>query len=175
VSVENVWHHVTTHREEIAWAIGLAIIFAIIADFMRIGSILRDGVRFLKNKRAGRSAEKLRKRIAELQRTRDSYAAILVSDKYLYLHTLRAMLIVLVFICIGAGLFILSHFVAESYGVAIFFTFDIPAGGIFAIAAVVGIYGLQLAEMDTKDKVANIIARLDTDIAELNVKLEART
>lgn len=62
VTFESVWHTIKTHGEDIAWAVGLAvvfgIIFAIIVDILGVGSRSREAIRELKNRRAERIGEK---------------------------------------------------------------------------------------------------------------------
>ena len=59
----DAWNHITMHREEIGWAIVLALIFAIIADILGIGTRFREALRQLRNRIAEQSTSRLGKRI----------------------------------------------------------------------------------------------------------------
>jgi hypothetical protein len=147
----------------------LALVFAIVVDLLRIGSIIRDGVRRIKNKLAERSVAQLQKRIVDQERYRNMIAALyLESDKALYLHILGMVLAVLLLICVSAILFILGTLGLGPAGL------EIMIVGFLAIAVVFAVYGLRLAALDTRPKVSEMITKLDAGIATLKAKLEAR-
>jgi hypothetical protein len=91
------WEFLASHWLEIV----LAIVFALIADLIGIGSGFRAAMRHLRNKLAERSVARLRKRIKELETQRDRYAGFLSSDKVLYLATFRLVIGILIFLAFG--------------------------------------------------------------------------
>ena len=142
----------------------VAALLAVIVDLFRIGSLIRGGIGYIKNKLAEGSAARLRKRIAVLESYRDivrSYA-----DKALYLGALRAILIVLMLMCTAAAVI-----VADSLG----FLLNGKVMGCFILAYTIGITFAALRfyalDMDTKQKFQKVMSKLDKDIAGLKDKL----
>ena len=152
---------------DIVLAVGLAAVFAVVVDLLRVGSRIRNGTRHLKNKLSERSVARLRKRIAELEQYRDRVALYLSSDRALYLTALGIILGVLTFISSGAIIAILDRLGAIPNG-------DILTLMPFAIAIVLAVYGMRLASLVTPEKVSELIATLDADIADLKAKLQAQ-
>ena len=100
----NVWSHIAKHGEEIGWAVGLAIVFAIIADILRIGSRTREAIRHLQNQSYEQSVSLLTKRIAQLK----EYQRKLADVRWLYLFAFQTLLLILCLFSIAAICWILS-------------------------------------------------------------------
>jgi hypothetical protein len=153
----------------------LAVLFAIIADLLRIGSALRAGMRDIKNKLSERSVARLRKRIAQLEKSRELYKSFLSSDKVLYLHTFQLVLAILLSWSVGAIIFIFGLFKGTSTP-----TFPNPRNFFslallpFAFAASLCAWGIKVTALNTREKVSAMVEKLDSEIADLNVKLDAR-
>jgi hypothetical protein len=104
----DVWSHIAKHREEISWAAGLAIVFAIIfaviADILRIGSRIREGIRHLQNQWSERSVSLLARRIAQLKDSQKKLA----DARWLYLFAFQTIFLILCLFSIAAICWILS-------------------------------------------------------------------
>lgn len=154
----------------------LALVLGILVDILRLGSVIRGGLRHIDNKLSEHSTLRLTKRIAQLEKYRNTVNAYASSDKALYLSTLQLLLGILMFMCAGAIvslLDLLSWISAPLRPNALnFFALDI---GIFAIAIVLAVHGLRLASLDTRLKVTAMVEKLDSEIAVLKTKLDSRT
>ena len=171
-TLHHVWDFIVFRWFEIVLALGAAVVAAIVVgvffELLDIGSRLRAGIRHLKNKRSERSATRLLERITQLEKQRDSYAAYSRSDKAHYLATFNIVIGILVSIAIAAGLGVLNGMMRTfpPFGVlSIFFYF---------VAVVGGIQGIKTASLDTREKVSEAIAKLESEITELRKKLESR-
>src|SRR6267154_27909 len=100
-----IWDYLALHKHEIVWA----FIAAAVLESLRFNSFIGRGIRFLKNKLAEQSVERLQARIVGLDKYRDSLKTYLVSDKAHYLVTLRALIAILMFMAIGAVLIMLGR------------------------------------------------------------------
>jgi hypothetical protein len=149
---------IATHWFEIV----LALIFAVIAELLRIRSQLGTVIRHIKNKLSERSARQLRERIKQLETQRDQYAAYSTSDKALYLATFRIVIGILTFVALGAGLTMLPI-----PGI------NLAAAFCYFVAVIAGIQGFKISALDTRSKVSEMIAKLDSEIGNLQKKLEA--
>lgn len=143
-----------------------ALLFAIIADLLRIGSLIRSGLRKMKNRLAEQSVARLRKRIIELEQYRETIRLYLTAERALYLHILGMVLAVLVLMCMTGIVLMLGRF-------RLLPNAEILATGVLMIAVVFGTYGVRLASMDTRPKVSELITKLDGEISELKAKLVA--
>jgi hypothetical protein len=150
---------------DIVWAAGFALVFAVILDLLAIGSRLRAWIRNLKNKWSERSAAQLRKRINQLENQRDSVAAYLSSDKALYLTAFRIVIGMLLAIAFGAGISVLG----DMLPVGPFGLFSIV---FYVLAVAMGIEGLKTSSLDTRTKVSEMVAKLDSEVLDLQKKLE---
>ena len=68
-SVISFWYR---HWLDLVVAIVLALVFAVIADLLQVGSRLRAGIRHIKNRAAEQSVKQLKQRIKELESYRAS-------------------------------------------------------------------------------------------------------
>jgi uncharacterized membrane protein len=153
-----LWDFITSHWFEIV----LALIFAVVAELLRIRSRLGTVIRHIKNKQSERSARLLRERIKQLETQRDQYAAYSTSDKALYLATFRIVIGILTFMALGAGLTVLP---IRGINLVVAFCY---------LTAVIGaIQGFKISALDTRAKVSEMIAKLDSEIVSLQKKLEA--
>jgi hypothetical protein len=92
----------------------LALAFALIVDLFRVGSRLREGWRWVKDKYAESSIAALNRRIAEQGKYRNTLQSYLDSDKASYLAMLRAIIGMLVLMCSAGLLLILERKTAEN-------------------------------------------------------------
>jgi hypothetical protein len=133
----------------------------LVAELLRIRSRLGTVIRHIKNKQSERSARLLRERIKQLETQRDQYAAYSTSDKALYLATFRTVIGILTFMALGAGLTVLP---IPGINLAVAFCY---------FTAVIGaIQGFKISALDTRAKVSETIAKLDSEIESLQKKLE---
>ena len=163
-----------------AFALFFALVFAIVADLLRVGSRIRDFVRFIRNKLSEKSVARLQERIKQLEKYRDSLALMMSSDKAHYLGTFRLILGILLCMCIGAIIFITGDFVSPRLSA---FTLaaseavhgmDLLAVLMFSIAIAIAAQGLNVASWDTRPKVAEQIKKYDAEIANLEAILASR-
>lgn len=134
---------------------------------------MREGVRIAQNRLAERSAAKLRKRLLELQQMRDNTNAMLISDRELYMSTLRIMMSILVLLSAGATLIAFAH--TGLYKVIL----EDDDGGyplaaiLFAVALIGSIAGLRMIGPFYRERTQAEILKIDKEISELRIKLEA--
>jgi hypothetical protein len=146
----------------------VALVLGVIVDLFRIGSLLRSGVRHLKNRMAEHSVGRLRSRIALLERYRialDSYA-----DKALYMGTLGSIIGMLVLISFAGMLALIDNLgFGNDHGVA----------AICALAAAMGMglkaWRLAAIGADIDREFSTLIAKVDMEISALRRRLEQRT
>lgn len=165
--LHRVWSHLSAHPEDIAWAAFFALLFALILDSLDENGRVRTGIRHIKNKRAERSVTQLRKRIDALKVRRNTIASYLDSDKALYLTILRIVIVMLIAIATGESVLVVGGLgLGPIIVFAIFF---------FALAIVGGIQGLKTTELDSREKITETITKLDSEITDLQTKLQAMT
>lgn len=167
--VQELPSFIARHRVEIVIGVICAVVFgciiAVIFEILDIGSRLRAGIRRIKNKSAEASAKQLRERIKQLETQRDNYAAYLSSDKALYLATFRIIIGILICMTLGAIFPVLNQFVRvpliESF--SIFF---------YGVAVVAAAQGLKISSLDTRQKVSEVVAKIESEILDMQKKLE---
>jgi hypothetical protein len=166
-----IWH-------EIVWALAfaailgipLAFMFALLFELLPITSRIRGRIRQFRNEQAERSADKIRKRIKELETYRESVAAYLVSDKAHYLSTLRLVLAVLVALSLGASTLIVGMIFSQVHReIMVPFYFTALACFLFGVAG--GAYAVRIASLDTQAKISAMIEGVNKDIEKLRTKL----
>lgn len=151
---------------EILIAVLLAAIFAVVADALSVGSAVRASIRQMRNRLAERSFTRIRNRIKQLNLQRSGVALYASSDKALYLNTLRLLLGMLVLGFTGIAVMIFPSVMGLYFpGVRLI------ALLLFAMAVVIGIYGITLTALDTREKVAELLEKLDSEIDGLKKKL----
>ncbi len=167
----DAWNHITMHREEIGWAIVLALIFAIIADILGIGTRFREALRQLRNRIAEQSTSRLGKRIEELR----DYQKRLSSDRWLYLFSFQCIFLTLISFCLAAiclmfsrAYLIQSHPEAVSNLMFMVLSF-ICFAGAFAWA------GLRHVYRDTPEKMQVLVRKVGHEIEGLEEKLAKRS
>ncbi|MFY9729890.1 MAG: hypothetical protein WAK24_04735 [Candidatus Acidiferrales bacterium] len=166
--VKLAWNRLTARPEEIVWAAVFAFIIWMIADPWGGDSRIRALIRHIKNKLSEQSAARLRKRIAELQKAREVITFYLTSDKALYLAQFRMVMVVLLLICVGAALGLLGQLVRSP-------DFGMLGISVYGFAVILVLFGIQFSLLDTRQKVAELLAKRDEEIADLQRKLEAMT
>lgn len=158
-----MWNCLTLHSSDIWLAAFFAIVCALVLDVLSPESRVRAGVRHIKNKLSERSVLRLQKRIEQLQAQRDRYASFLSSDKALYLATFQIVIGILVAIATAAGLTGLGEMLPFPFGMfAIFF---------YAMAIIIGLQGFKVSSLDTRAKVTETVAKLESEIEALQTKL----
>jgi hypothetical protein len=149
-------------------ALIFAAMFATIVDTLRVGSSLRAAGRQLKNKLSERSVARLRKRIAQLETWRNTINSYASSDKALYLNMFRTVLVILICMCGGAIASILSLLQPNQGNL-------LPIVLMFVLPILIALSGLKIAALDSRSKISALVAELDSEIADLKRKLNART
>jgi uncharacterized small protein (DUF1192 family) len=159
---------VTRNERDLIIAFVFAIIGAVFWDAVKTGSIA--GVRQLKNKLAEQSVARLQERIVQLQKYRDTINSYISSDRALYLATLQLILAILILACMGAAAVILDSLLPLQE-----LRLSVVALFIFAIAIILGMYGVQLAKLSTRSELSAKVSALDSEINALKAKLDLRT
>jgi hypothetical protein len=168
--LHDYWKWVADHRVDLVVAAAFALVFAVIIGVMielvGLGALIRNAVRHFKNKQSERSATRLRERIKLLEAQRDRYTAYLTSDKALYLATFRIVIGILMFMATGAGIMAFDEVIPVP---------RVGLVGIFCyfIAFIIGAQGFTISSLDTREKVSQMITKLEAEIADLKNKLEA--
>lgn len=163
-----VWHRLTAHPEEIVWAGVFALVIWLIVDPWGSDSRIRALIRHVKNKMSERSAARLRTRIMELQKAREVIALYLASDKALYLAQFRMLILMLMILAVGGALGILGQMLTTP-------DFRITALLVYAIGIAVGFAAVKFSSLDTKEKITDLLAQRDREIANLQRKLDTMT
>ena len=159
---------VTRNERDLIIAFVFAIIGAVFWEAVKTGSVA--GVRQLKNKLAEQSVARLQERIVQLQKYRDTINSYISSDRALYLATLQLILAILILACMGAAAVILDSLLPLQ-GLRL----SVVALFIFAIAIILGMYGVQLAKLSTRSELSAKVSALDSEINALKAKLDLRT
>jgi hypothetical protein len=150
----------------------LALLFAAIAETLRVGSRIREGWRWFKDKTAESSIANINVRVTQQEAFRNLLQSYLASDKLLYLAVLRNMTLILIFMSL-AGLVLIVG--------TLFRAIEFPGAEFVALFALIsaiggGVYTMQLGSYDTS-KISKLIEKIDTEIAalkEARLKLERR-
>jgi hypothetical protein len=140
----------------------IAIVLAIIVDLLRVGSLIREGWRWVKDKYAESSVAGIDRRIAEQQKYRNTLQSYLASDKAFYLAMLRAIIGMLLFMCIAGGILILGRMRFVEFPGS-----EIVAFGVLALAIVAGVSTMQLGSFDIA-KISGLINKVDSELLALN-------
>jgi hypothetical protein len=140
----------------------LALLFAAIAESLRVGSRIREGWRWFKDKNAESSIANINLRITQQETFRNLLHSYLASDKLLYLAVLRNMTLILIFMCIAGLLLIIG---------TLFRAVEFPGAEFVALFALIsaiagGVYTMQLGSYDTS-KISKLIEKIDTEILAL--------
>jgi hypothetical protein len=167
--LHRIWVWIVAHETDLAIAAVFALLFAVFVELVGIGSLIRNGVRHLKNKLSERSAKLLRRRIKQLEIQRGGIAAYLGSDKALYLATFRIVIGILIAIAMGLA------FTALGDILRIYPPITIVSFICYLLAVVGGGYGFSISRLDTRAKVTAMIEKLEGEIADLKEKLACLT
>jgi hypothetical protein len=170
--IDAVLEWLKNDRSEAGWGLFWATVYFVVTDLLSVDSRIRAGWRHIKDKWAERSDAQLRKRIANQERYRDVVQKYLSSERALYLQALKLVFGVL--ICISAGIG------AIAFGFA---PYPDAPGGIFlppsrlmgdmflGLGIVLAIQGVRLTELETKERIIELLAKLDGEIARLKARL----
>src|ERR1700674_565205 len=139
------------NRRELIIAAIFAILGAVIVTALGVDSAVRAGIRQVKNKLSERSVSRLRKRIVQLEKSRELYMAFASSDKALYLHTFQLVLSILMCGSLGATIFLFGLYMWVSTPTnpnpRDFFSLAILP---FAFALGIGAWGIKIAALNTR-------------------------
>jgi hypothetical protein len=166
----DVWSHIVRHREEIGWAIVLALIFALIVDILGIGTHSREAIRYFRNRMAEQSTSRLAKRIEQLK----DYQKRLSSDRWLYLFSFQCIFLTLISFSLAAIclIFTRAHLIQSHpevvFNIMFFVLSFICFGGGFAWA------GLRHVYRDTPEKMQRLVRKVGHEIEDLEKKLAKR-
>jgi hypothetical protein len=158
----------------VIFAVVLALAFALGMDLLAISSRIRRGFRGIKNKWSERSVSRLRKRIEQLEAYRDRIDSYLNSDKALYLATLGIVITLIILLASGAGLVVLSDVLRDAEPTKIHPPFRLFGLLFYLIAIGAGFQGVKIAGLDSKEKISQMVAKLNSEIANLKAKLQAK-
>jgi hypothetical protein len=169
------WSHLAKHREEIVWAVALAIplavICAVIVDAFALGSRSRETLRHFRNRMAEESSSRLAKRIEELR----EYQKRLSSDRWLYLFSFQCIFLTLVsFSAAGIFLMLTQAYLIRPHPELVFNLMFLGVsficfGGGFAFA------GLRHVYRDTPEKMQGLVRKVGHEIEDLEKKLAKRS
>jgi hypothetical protein len=167
------------NERDLVIAFIFAIIGAIVWDVLKTGSL--TGVRQLRNRLSNVSVSRLQKRIKQVETYRDRIASFGSSDKALYLAVLLHVVGMLTTICMAIILLIFEY-AAEVSGAFSQSPMVIGPRGGFAtlgagalgIAVLLGLNATKLATLNTRETVLKKVTELDSEIAGLKAKLDAR-
>jgi hypothetical protein len=177
-SCGNIVHH--PQEAEIAaifavvFAVIVGVILLVLSELLPISSHIHGAIREFLNKRAEQSAGRIRKRIEDLEKYRQSAAAYLTSDKAHYLSTLRFILAVLAFMALGASILIAEHMELLARFI-IPGSFDLLALFCFGVAITMGVYAVRIASLDTQAQIVKMLEGIDADIEKLKAQLFTNT
>jgi hypothetical protein len=169
---------VVTYQRDVIIGVICAIVFGIVVELLKKGSVI--GVRQIRNKVSNVSVSRLRKRIAQLETYRNQVASFGSSDKFLYVAILQHVVAILTMICLAfivlifeyaarVGRFAGNILIAGPTG-----AFAILSASILGIAAFFGLNAIHLANLNTPDAVSKKVNELDSEIAVVRSKLDAR-
>jgi hypothetical protein len=96
----------------------------------------------------------------------------LLSDKALYLANFHRLFGVLLVIAIAAALNVLSE-MQPAFGIRPAFPLGLFSVLFYFLAVVVAIQGVTTASLDTREKISESIAKLESEITDLKQKLQA--
>jgi hypothetical protein len=168
-TLHHVWNFIVFHWYEAVWA----FVFFVIGDLLSFqSSRIRALVHYIKNRRSERSATRLRERITQLEKQRDSYDSYLHSDKALYLANFHTVFGVLLVIATAGALNVLSE-MQPAFGIRPAFPVGLFSILFYFLAVVLSIQGIKTASLDTREKVSEAIAKLESEITDLKQKLQA--
>jgi len=167
----DVWSHLAKHREEIVWAIALAIplavICAVIVDFFALGSRSREALRHFRNRMAEQSTSRLAKRIEELR----DYQKRLSSDRWLYLFSFQCIFLTLISFSLAAICLIFTRAdLIRSHAEVVFNLMSM----VLAFVCFAGAFawaGLRHVYRDTPEKMQGLVRKVGREIEDLEKKL----
>lgn len=150
------------------FAVVFAVVVALLFVLFDVDSRIRSRIRQLKNKAAERSVARLRERIRTLEKYQDNF----LSDKSLYLATLRIVLAILFSMSMSGTILLLGYSVLLGKFFAGFRPVLDLFALIFLLLALVGAWqGIRFTELDTKAKASEMVEKLNEEIGELKEKL----
>jgi hypothetical protein len=172
-TLHHLWDFIVFHWYEEVLAVVFALMFAVILDLLSFqSSRILTFVRYIKNRRSERSAKRLRERITQLEKQRDSYTSYLLSDKALYLANFHTAFGVLLAIAAAAALNVLNE-AQPAFGIRPPFLLGPFVVLFYSLAVVLAIQGIKTASLDTREKISESITKLESEIKELEQKLQA--
>jgi steroid 5-alpha reductase family enzyme len=171
----DVWSHIAKHGEEIGWAVGLgipfAIVFAIIVDILGVGARSREAFRQFRNRMAEQSTSRLAKRIEQLQ----DYQKRLSSDRWLYLFSFQCIFLTLIMLSSASVCVMFTN--AEALRAHPIIVSKLMMTGLmfFALGGGFAWAGLRHVYRDTPDKMQRLVRKVGHEIEGLEEKLARRS
>jgi len=151
----------------------LAVVGAIVIELFGITRGIWAVQGFVKDKFAARSVANLRKRIAELERYRAALESYGKSELSLVLALFKFVLGMLTMMCVAAATVLINRILPPPRPVPEPLFLTVILFGVL-LAAVIGIFGIKTADLDTPSKIAETIAPVDGQISRLKAKLSSR-
>jgi len=139
----------------------IAVVLAALADLLRIGSLIRRAIEYVKDKLAEGSIQQLNIRIAQQEEYRKSLQGYLASDKLLYLALLRSIVGILLFMSVAGVVLLIGQLGAIVVPVS-----ELMALGVLFVSVVVSISTMQFGMFDSS-KIEGRIKKLDAEILAL--------
>jgi hypothetical protein len=165
--IRQAWNYVIARPGDIAFAVILAIVFAVFADFWQPASRFRGVIRRIKNLLARGSATRLRTRITEMERYRGQLVAYVESDKAHYLAALQHIFGILLLMCGGAVVFGIGYFFSPLRN-----QYNLMAILVFVVAGLLSMSAIRITSWNSHSKLSDAIFKLDGEIAQMKAKLQ---
>jgi hypothetical protein len=158
------------------YGLGLAVVGAILIELFGITRGIGAFQGLIRDKFAERSVASLRKRIAQMEEYRAELESYGKSELFLVLALFKFVLAILTMMCAAAAFVLLVRFLPPLPPVV-----PLPSPILslvilfgFLFAALVGIYGMGVADLNSPSKIAARIVPIDAKISKLKVKLSSR-
>jgi hypothetical protein len=142
--------------------LAIAAVLGVVIDLLRVGSRVREGWRWVKDKYAESSVAAINRRIAEQEKYRNTLQSYLASDKAFYLAMLQAIVGMLLFMCMAGLLLIVGRL-----RFIVFPGSEIMAFAVLAIAIAAGVSTMKMGSFDGA-KMRALIQKINSEIAALN-------
>jgi len=145
----------------------LALVFALLFDVMRVGSSIRSGIGWMRNKWSEHSVDRMRKRVAELERYRDRLIRHSNSESGLYLAVLASITGVLTIMNLGIVMLVLQ-------GAGILHKNIFYAVAPFGFSALFALMGYNSAVSIWVPSYSALITKAQSNIDMLKAKLQVK-
>jgi hypothetical protein len=140
----------------------IAAVLGVFIDLLRVGSRIREGWRWVKDKYAETSVAQINRRITEQEKYQNTLQSYLASDKAVYMAMLRAIVGMLLFMCTAGSILILGRMRLVQFPGS-----EIVAFGVLVLTIVAGISTMQPGSFDVA-KISELIKKVDAELLALN-------